>query len=341
VIDRATVAGLLAAAGCDGARDLVGIRGERLGVGSGFFGTITRLRLAYRHRHADAPSSLILKEPSEANGGRAERFALHDRESGFYREAAAACGVRVPHCYSAGDGRLVLEDLGRYEAGDELKGLSTGRLQAAVESIGRLHARWWETDVLADLDWLPAHNAPVMAQLGPLVREVWPAFAERYGGRLPSGSMDLGASVTEGYERVLDALAAGPLTLVHGDFRAANLFFAEAETAVIDWQLCCRGAGAFDVAHLLAGSTSIEVRRRYELHVLRHWYDVAADGRRPYTFRDALDDYRRGVLACVGYAVAGASLQRGNSRGRDVADAQVLRAFTAALDLEAATLLAA
>ena len=53
---------------------------------------------------------------------------------------------------------LVLEDLGSLTAGDQVRGVTQAQAQAAVETIGRLHACWWETPALEALNWMPHRN---------------------------------------------------------------------------------------------------------------------------------------------------------------------------------------
>ncbi|MEA3055453.1 MAG: hypothetical protein QOD30_885, partial [Actinomycetota bacterium] len=49
----------------------------------------------------------------------------------------------------------------------------------------------------------------------------------------------------------------GPLTLLHGDLRADNLFFTpgpDREVVALDWQIAVTGRAAYDVGYLLAQS---------------------------------------------------------------------------------------
>jgi hypothetical protein len=350
VVGRATqattawVAGVLERSGCTDAGDLAAVHCEPIGVGAGFFGKLARLRLTYSKVRPDAPESVILKLPSSSvsNRARGDLFSLQEREIGFYREIAPSICVRVPQCYwsrldSSGDWGLLLEDFGALRTGDELSGLPPEHVKIAVEGAGRAHAQWWQSPALERLQWLPGENARVMRRLGEICRDLWPQFVDRHRDSLNPGAVALGEHVCDHLEDVLDEMARGPETLVHGDFRSDNLFFSEqTDVAFIDWQLCCRGSAAFDVAYLLSQSVTTRVRRRYEFHMLRHWYDVLLDaGVTGYSFRDAVNDYRRSLLLCVAYVVVGATLDRGTDRGRDLARAQVMRAFGAAVDLQA------
>jgi hypothetical protein len=63
---------------------------------------------------------------------------------------------------------------------------------------------------------------------------------------------------------LVDATDHPPYTLVHGDYRLDNLFFAaDGEVVVIDWQMSFRGySGAFDLALLMASSLTSDDRCR-------------------------------------------------------------------------------
>lgn len=63
-------------------------------------------------------------------------------------------------------------------------------------------------------------------------------------------------------------------TIVHGDFKSANLFFKKAnesrDVVAFDWQWCGVGIGALDVAYLLNTSVGIEALANED--ELLHWY---------------------------------------------------------------------
>lgn len=65
-------------------------------------------------------------------------------------------------------------------------------------------------------------------------------------------------------------------TIIHGDFKSANLFFEDASREVVafDWQWCGVGIGALDVAYLLNTSVSMDaLANGQEEQLLRFYYD--------------------------------------------------------------------
>jgi Phosphotransferase enzyme family len=73
--------------------------------------------------------------------------------------------------------------------------------------------------------------------------------------------------------RLAAALAAGPVTLVHGDLATVNMA-RDADTLILlDWALATAAPGALDIAYLLAGcSSALEPSRE---HVLATYAELA------------------------------------------------------------------
>jgi hypothetical protein len=146
--------------------------------------------------------------------------------------------------------------------------------------------------------------------------------------------------------RMLDGFVERPNTLVHGDYRADNLFFGgagqgSAALAAVDWQVTSRGAGAFDLAYFLSGNVSTEVRKSIEVDLLKHYTDILRDdGVREYGLEQCLEDYRFGVLFCLLYSVIViGTLDPTNARGIAVFHANFERVAAAITDLDAGSMM--
>ena len=76
-------------------------RHEVVGEGTGVFGQLARISLAYDTREDGAPSTLIAKMASASDGNRqiGSDLGLYERELAFYEQLAGECVLRVPHCY--------------------------------------------------------------------------------------------------------------------------------------------------------------------------------------------------------------------------------------------------
>jgi hypothetical protein len=327
---------------------VVAIAGQAVGREVGFLDGLARLHLTYDHDEGGAPSSVVVKVPSSEAAYRqiGDRYNAYEREIRFYGDVAPSSPVRLPRCFyrgmdrAAGTYLLVLEDLGALTAGDQVLGLSQPQARAAVEAIGRLHARWWETPALEALDWMPHRNIQPARY-----RQFWPRFRQTIGPLLPAPALALGEKVGDHLDGLLRTMEGRPHTIVHSDYRADNLLFDAPSrpdpVVVVDWQLAIRGRGALDVARLLCGSMSSQDRAACEMVVLRQWHQtLEAGGVRGYSFRQTLHDYKLAALLCLYFPVTIHEAEEGaGTRGAALADAQIKRFFTAAVELEAASVL--
>ena len=322
---------------------------QMIGTGAGLMGQLARVRPLYEG-DAAGPASVIVKLPSASDVNRAIgcAFRLYEREVRFYECVGERAGLRVPHCFHAtvddagSVAALVLEDLG--SPGDQVAGATLAEARAAVAQLARLHATWWDDPRLADLPWMPlADDAAVVASAVELVRRSWPAFVAAYGATLTPEARCMGERLPD---RIPDLLAAGagaPSTINHGDYRLDNLYFGVegSPCAVGDWQLSTRArTGIFDLVYFLGASVDPALRARHGDGLVRLYLD-ALEGygvRRGHADLDA--DMARAAAVCLVYAVAaGAEIDVGDARGRQLVDRVVSSYFRLALDLGAASVL--
>ena len=143
--------------------------------------------------------------------------------------------------------------------------------------------------------------------------------------------------------RMLDGVAGWPQTLVHGDYRADNLFFGGPDgdgsaIAAVDWQVSSRGGGVFDLAYFLSGNVTPETRRASEKELLQLYVRTLAEsGVAGFGFDDCFEAYRFGVLYCLVYSVIViGTLDPSNARGLAMFHTSFERVATAIADLDAA-----
>lgn len=329
-----------------------------IGEGVGIVGQLARLTLRYDGTAEGAPSSLVVKMPSQYPENRAvgEHFNFYEREARFYQQIGDKSALRTPRCFhnhvdvDRREFLLLLEDLGDRTLISQIAGMGAARTAVALDALALLHAEWWDSPALDALTWMPRLVDPVNLSAGEQYRQAWPAYLERFGDLLPEGAVAIGERVKDVWEQlVCDSDARWPATLCHGDFRADNLMFADdaegrERVAVVDWQITNRGPAMSDVSYLLTQSIEPEERRAAEHELVEQWFDTmcAARGAAPdgLGFDDVWRDYRVGTLTCTVYAVvAGGTMDLANERGRQLAETMSRRAFTAALELDAAELL--
>jgi hypothetical protein len=329
---------------------------DPIGEGVGIVGQLARLTLRYQGNARGAPSSVILKIPSQFPENRAvgDQFDFYQREGRFYEQIGDRSAVRTPACYfnhidpDTDEYALLLEDFGDRTMISQVTGISDERAEEALRAIASIHAEWWASPVLDTLTWMPRSIDPVMLAAGTHYQHLGSVFSERAADVLSPEALDLVGPIGATWvEMTTDGFARLPPTVVHGDFRADNLMFDDRTTGrdhvgVIDWQIAFRGAGITDVAYLLTQSMAIDDRRLHERRLVASWYDAlcAALGAAPNGFDadDAWTEYRGATPGLTVYpVVALGSMDAANDRGVQLVSAMAERAFTAVLDLDAAT----
>ena len=267
-----------------------------------------RLRVAYSgDAPAKAPAMLFLKSSSPELAPGEHKPGQMDKEIVFYRVVAAAMEdpLSVP-CYDTGyDGdtwasHLLLLDLSDTHETD-LDPLHGRNCEQAVESLGRLHAFWWDhprlgrdigsfpTDEARQQDWADADKTTgeFLTAMGDQLRSEWRLVYERVARSLPY----LGRRHMQGRN----------LTLVHGDAHLGNFLFpreaAEDPAYMIDWEFWHPTIGGTDLAFMIATEWEPSVRRRLERSLLRRYHDtLLRHGVQGYDWDSCWDDYRLSVI---------------------------------------------
>jgi hypothetical protein len=329
---------------------------EIIGEGSGFIGSVARIRLQYDKREPDAPASLIAKFPGASPAGReiGNLFDFYNREIKFYEEIAHEVELTTPRRYfSAADPDkqeyvLVLEDLSPARVGDQAAGCTVEEAELAVRSIASFHATWWEHPRLDEIaDWMPIVDAPVHRSAEQSYQQAWGPFLENFGAKLKPGTRETAAKIGENVIKLQTSIADRPHTIIHGDYRLDNLFFGHPhegpELAVADWQIACRGRGVFDVAYLLIGGLQPADRKQHEKRLLQLYHDLLVErGVKDYSFDQCWTEYRRMALYVFVYVVISlGTLDFANERGLALFNAWLERAATAIEELNAAELMPA
>ena len=326
--------------------DIDSIDVQPIAAGQGFMGQLARVRIVTSS--PGLPGSVIVKLPTADPGGRAigEMSRVWEREHYFYRDVAGQLNIRVPeiHVNTLDPPCLVLEDLAPAVPGDHLAGATREQAERSIDLLARHHGAWFEHASLSTFDWMPGLDDPAILSLGPMFELGWPGFLDRYGEELPERCLRWCEQFVVGIPAWIAGHQDDPITLVHGDFRLDNLFFADdGSVAVIDWQLSIRAPGQTDLVYFCANNLTVPDRRELEDELIEryvagiHAAGIPAD-------RVTLETVRRGYIeGMLFYAVSfGASLltiDPANARGAALFDELVRRTFAAVDDLDSGLLL--
>jgi len=326
-----------------------------IGEGAGFMGQLAKLSLTYDKAEPDAPQSVIGKFPAAAmeNRGVAMFFRFYEREVNFYEQIAEKVALRTPRCYfsafepSNGDYVLLLEDMAPATVGDQIVGCSVHLAQLAIVELAKFHATWWNSPELDKLDWMPGYDAEwYIEAVEDGYAQAWPPFVEFTKDYLTPEMADVCKRYAKAVRKIMNTVGREmPVTIVHGDFRLDNLFFASPHGgpsfAAIDWQISAKGGGIFDVAYFVCGTLPEAERKATERDLVKLYHDtLVGSGVKDYTFEQCWHDYRLTTLFLLTYSViALGSLDHANQRGVELFTTISKRTLAAITDLKSAELL--
>jgi hypothetical protein len=214
--------------------------------------------------------------------GRTARY-IGAPEAGFYRDLAAATGVRtLRSVYADVDrhtrhGVVITEDV-VVQGATFLDGNSPytpDQTAQTLSEFARLHAATWGRH--AEVDWLAPRLGRVLDVWGlSTTTDIIDANLNGPNGqRLPDEVRDANRLI-EAY-RGLIASQVNPWCVIHGDAHVGNLFLdALGAASLVDWQLVQRGGWYLDVGYHIASTLTVQERRGAERDLLRHYLDALA-----------------------------------------------------------------
>ncbi len=335
----------------DGGR-VAGFEVEPIGQGVGLMGLLHRVTPAYEG--GAGPASVVLKSPVDHEQTRfvTRTFEFYRKEVAFYRTAADLSPLATPRCLAAehdpesDDFVLLLEDLSDATVHSQLDGCPPDLAEYAVRALARHHAAFWESPTFADeLSWLPfGWDPPMPMGVQHGVATSWEPFLAAFGDRVGDDIRAIG----ERFPAVTAEMMTFPerqTTLCHADYRLDNLFFRDGdggvpEVVAIDWQICVKTVGAYDLGYFLSQSLTVDDRRTHEARLLEAYRDTLAESGIDYPMDALWEDYRRTALFCLCYPIqAGGGVELVNERAIRLVGDMLDRVVTTIRDLDAAELM--
>ncbi len=322
---------------------------ETVGVGTGFAGSIYRLHLTPSSSNSadELPVTLIWKTVSthESTHKLLTQLGVYLSEADFYTRLAVRAPV-APRAYhsefdeESGSVCLLLEDLSKMEAGDQIEGCTPEQARRVVTALAGLHAEFWEgrrgNDPLGvrTFDNRASTSRRMHGASWQRVRESTMT--------IPPGLSDVADMIQPRIAAIRDRLGASPTTLLHGDVRADNAFFdAEGGVRFIDWQAVREGRGAYDLAYFISTSLSDETGRQHQDELLSLYVGTLESlGVVGYGMAECLEDFRWALLDVVTFVgMIGAALDFSEGRGLQLANLVMSRLWASLEDNRAVELL--
>lgn len=241
-------------------------------------GTNRRARFGIRYASGSGPETVFLKAHA------AKHRIVHLRNGNLFNEArlfssGTLLPVEHPIVYSSVvdwlrlDFLLVMEDLrGRgADPRDATRPMSAEQVASGLRGLAQVHSRFWGFTGRSHpkLRWVKTWKPSKGWQVGLRRRapiglarglELLPAEITKYSGD----------QIVDFWARYVGLLAAGPVTLLHGDAHIGNTYvLPEGGVGFLDWQVTRRGHWSQDAGYFLAGSLTIEDRRRHQMELVK------------------------------------------------------------------------
>lgn len=309
---------------------------KRIAEGSALLGRVYRVALRYRTEESTGPDSVVVKiattDPEQLLA--AELLGFYHREVWMYTNIAGQLPYRTPEVFLAAvsdDGRattLVLEDLRRARPVDQVRGAMWREVCLGIDALAAQHARFENTPLVSSVGSVcRSLSDPVYPTVLPMLFEPgWELAREVCGDRISPQLSRFGDRWSVECGELLRRLMERP-TLLHGDFRADNLFVDRGGLIVTDFQIAGLGAGAFDLAYFVSQSVGPTRRRSRDLRIVERYVAGLGAHGAPSRFGTTWREYRTALLACLVYPVAAfRSWESKNPRGRALIEAMFTRA---------------
>ena len=329
-------------------RPVTGVDATLIGAGIGVSSAVYRCRLDGE----GCPDQVVVKLPAldPAAVFTSTVLRMYIREVGFFERLAPESPIRVPRGYHAAVDPetsafvVVMEDMGGLRPIDQIEGMAAADAARAVDALARWQARWWgRADDMVDEGLAMSLGDPIYPAILPSVfAEGWEKLTGPGGIDLEPEVIELGEAYPASIQRLLEQLSEGPTTLLHGDYRADNMFFDDdGELVLLDFQLIGTGRAAYDLAYFVTQSLDADVASAHERSLFDRWIaGLRAGGVEDLDVDRCWLDYRRAALFCLVYpVVASRGMDLDDPRQRGLLEVMSSRFGRAARELDLADLL--
>ena len=280
---------------------------EIIGVGVGVSSAVYRLTLSGE----GVPATLVLKLAAldEAAVFTSSILRMYEREVKFFDGIGPRSPIRVPKGYGGAvseDGAsyyLLMEDMGGHREVDQNKGMDIADAERAIVELARWHAEFWgDAEQFVETGAAVSLADPVYPAVLPLVfGEGWEKL--QAGMEVAPCIASIAPRWSDSLVDMLTKLSRSPTTLIHGDYRADNIFFdSDGNVVLLDFQLSGLGTAAYDVAYFVTQSLLAEVAAEHEQALFDRYIAALIEAGVPEADTARLwDDYKVAALFCLVY----------------------------------------
>jgi thiamine kinase-like enzyme len=185
-----------------------------------------------------------------------------------------------------------------FEINIDLNHADIGLSLKVIESITKMHVKFWNKHLDKNFHELKKHNDPLFCpSWKTFITDRWEFFKDKWKHMIPS--FEKSDKIVENFENIQQALSTGHLTLIHGDMKSPNIFYDKVnqnEPYFIDWQYICIGKGVQDIVFFLIESFSIDkIRLYYPLFIQYYYIQLIQGGVQNYSYDEYNEDIRNAI----------------------------------------------
>jgi hypothetical protein len=250
-------------------------------------------------------------DPDAGSAKQKQILGTLDKLPGFLTPLIGALGKRV----AAAKNRrylLIMEDLDRFQPGDQWQGAAIDACTAVLEQFASTHRKFWSAPGLGEQFWLLPLEIDARMREG-MFRQTQDLFLAEASDRLRPYVEWLGANSSVLTRRFSEE---APTTLIHCDLRLDNVCFDGTHCAFLDWQLVRSGPAAYDVAYFLGGALSAEATAEEEDAILKAYYQALDPP--DYPFDQFHRDYQRGLALSLPAVMPTPDIAIDEGRGQEM-----------------------
>ena len=307
---------------------------------------ISRLRPRYDDAAAgECPAALLLKICAGDHAVFGPSEVLY-----YTRDYADLPHAPIPRCYDAQYSseprayHILMADLSATHTSTRELPPTLERGRAVAEALAALHAHRWGPERLRAVGGVPGrpeierYLAHVRQGLAPLLETLGDALDRRWHDAL----LDIFTHHPE--QMVARARDPTGFTLVHGDVNPGNILAPHdgagpvylVDRQPFEWSLTT-WLGASDLAYMIVHWWDAELRRRWELPILRHYHEeLGRRGVTNYSWAQLRRDYALAAVQSVYVAVEWLVREQDRATMRWLWEPQLGKAMTAFFDLRCA-----
>jgi len=277
----------------------------------GMAGEVIRVTLAYNRQEHNSPGSVVAKFSlsDELQRKYIDGQGSYETEVRAYQLLAQLGDMRLPIMHFAdydsdsGHCCLLIEDLAHLRAISQWDGQGFEDAKSSVQYLAALHSKWWNKSELLEFDWLRnTADSSTFKDFFNTYNDNVGALLEVLSGKI---STELTSVIHKFAPKVIDVckkLAQEPMTLNHGDFRLANLFFDDSKqnasvVVPVDWQRVKRARAGTDLGIFLITNLNLADRRNFETQLLTIYHEeLVAGGVSDLSYDELMTDIKLGML---------------------------------------------